>query len=54
MLRWTMVVAGFILTVTACSSIEGVHPNKPSSQYTNDYNRCAVATTGDLLLEQGS
>jgi len=52
MSRWIMVVAGFLLT--ACSSIEWIHPNRPSSQYTNDYNRCAVATTGDLLLQQGS
>ena len=44
-----MVVAGFLLAT--CSSIEWVHPNKPSSQYTNDYNRCAAAATRDPLLQ---
>ena len=48
MSRWTMVVAGFLLT--ACSSTEWVHPRKPSSDYTSDYNKCATAATRDPTL----
>jgi uncharacterized lipoprotein YmbA len=48
MSRWTMVVAGFLLT--ACSSTKWVHPRKPSSDYTSDYNKCATATTRDPTL----
>ena len=42
--RWTMVV------LTACSSTEWVHPRKPSSDYTSDYNTCATAATRDPTL----
>ena len=52
MSRWTLVVAGFLLT--ACSSTEWVHPNKPSSEYTSDYNKCETAATRDPRLQQGS
>ena len=48
----TLVVAGFLLT--ACSSTEWVHPNKPSSEYTSDYNKCEAAATRDPRLQQGS
>ena len=49
---WTLVVAGFLFT--ACSSTEWVHPNKPSSEYTNDYNKCEMAASRDPKLQQGS
>ncbi len=52
MSRWTLVVAGFLLT--ACSSTEWVHPNKPSSEYTSDYNTCETAATRDPKLQQGN
>ena len=52
MSRWTLVVAGFLLT--ACSSTEWVHPNKPSSEYTSDYNKCEAAATREPRLQQGS
>ena len=50
--RWTMVVAGFLLT--ACTSTEWVHPNKPSSEYTRDYSKCEEAATRDPKLQQGN
>ena len=49
--RWTLVVAGLLLT--ACSSTEWVHPNKPSSEYTSDFNKCEAAATRDPRLQQG-
>jgi outer membrane biogenesis lipoprotein LolB len=52
MSRWTLVVAGFLLT--ACSSTEWVHPNKPSSEYTSDYNKCETAATRDPKLQQAN
>ena len=52
MSRWTMVVAGFLLT--ACSSTEWVHPNKSSSEYTNDDNKCETAAPSDPKLQQGN
>ena len=52
MSRWTLIVAGFLLT--ACSTTEWVHPNKPSSEYTRDYNNCEMAATRDPKLQQGS
>ena len=50
--NWTLVVMGFLLT--GCASTEWVHPNKPSSEYTNDYNKCEMAATRDPKLQQGS
>ncbi len=38
----------------ACSSTEWVHPNKPSEEFTNDYNRCQGAALRDPKLQQGS
>jgi len=52
MSRWTLVVAGFLLT--ACSSAEWVHHNKPSSEYTTDYNKCEIAAMRDPKLQQGN
>ena len=49
---WTLVVVGFLLT--SCSSTEWVHPNKPSSEYTVDYNKCSNAASRDPKLQQGS
>jgi hypothetical protein len=49
---------GAILTVcglvSGCSSTEWVHPNKPSSEYTQDYNRCQSMVLRDPKLQQGS
>ncbi len=39
---------------TACSSTEWVHPNKPSSEFANDYNRCNGLALRDPKLQQGS
>ena len=50
--NWTLVVMGFLLT--GCASTEWVHPNKPSSEYTNDYNKCEMAASRDPKLQQGS
>ena len=50
--NWALVVAGFLLT--ACSSTEWVHPNKPADEFTNDYNKCHNAATHDPKLQQGS
>lgn len=52
MSRWTLVVTGFMLT--ACSSTEWVHPNKPSSEYVNDYNQCEKDAALDPKLMQGN
>lgn len=50
--NWTLVVMGFLLT--GCASTEWVHPNKPSSEYTTDYNKCQQAASRDPKLQQGS
>ena len=47
-----LVVAGFLLT--ACSSTEWVHPNKPAGEFTNDYRKCQNAATRHPQLQQGS
>ena len=52
MSRWTLVVAVFLLT--ACSSTEWVHPNKPADEFVTDYNKCQSAATRDPKLQQGS
>jgi hypothetical protein len=41
------------LTVSACSNTEWVHPNKPSSEYVTDYNRCENLVMRDPKLQQG-
>lgn len=48
----TLVVTGFLLT--ACSSTEWIHPNKPSSEFTSDYNKCGMEVSRDPKLQQGS
>jgi hypothetical protein len=47
-----LVVAVFMLS--ACSNTEWVHPNKPSSEYLNDYNKCQTMVLRDPKLQQGS
>ncbi len=42
------------LTLPACSSTEWVHPNKPSEEFTNEYNRCQNLVLRDPKLQQGS
>lgn len=48
-----IVIVGSCL-LTACSSTEWVHPNKPTSEFTNDYNKCQTMATRDPKLHQGS
>lgn len=47
-----MVLAG--LTFSACSSTDWVHPNKPSDEFTSDYNKCQNLVMRDPKLQQGS
>ena len=47
-----LAIAG--LTLSACSSTEWVHPNKPSSEYLTDYNKCQTLVLRDPKLQQGS
>jgi uncharacterized protein YcfL len=47
-----LAIAG--LTLAACSSTEWVHPNKPSTEYINDYNKCQNLVLRDPKLQQGS
>jgi hypothetical protein len=42
------------LTLSACSNTEWVHPNKPSGEYINDYNKCETQAYRDPKLQQGS
>jgi hypothetical protein len=42
------------VTCSACSSTEWVHPNKPTSEYINDYNKCQNLVLRDPKLQQGS
>ena len=42
------------LMVSACSNTEWVHPNKPSDEYTNDYNKCQNLVMRDPKLQQGN
>jgi len=51
LLLLTLIVTGFTY---GCSSTEWVHPNKPSSEYINDYNRCQNLVMRDPKLQQGS
>ena len=47
-----MVLAG--LAFSACSSTDWVHPNKPSDEFTSDYNKCQNLVMRDPKLQQGS
>jgi hypothetical protein len=40
--------------LTGCSNTEWVHPNKPSSEFANEYNRCQNMVIRDPKLQQGS
>ncbi|HSB45958.1 MAG TPA: hypothetical protein VLD60_13165 [Nitrospira sp.] len=40
--------------VSACSNTRWVHPTKPESEYTNDYNRCQNLILRDPKLQQGN
>ncbi|BCA52871.1 hypothetical protein W02_00110 [Nitrospira sp. KM1] len=40
--------------MAGCSTTEWVHPNKPSDEYVNDYNKCQNAALRDPKLQQGS
>jgi hypothetical protein len=52
-----MLICGAVLlatgALTGCSSTEWVHPTKPSSEFTNDYNRCQTLVLRDPKLQQG-
>ena len=48
------VVLAAVLSVVGCTSTEWVHPQKPSSEFTNDYNRCQNLVLRDPKLQQGS
>jgi len=50
--KCSLIMVGFLLG--ACASTEWVHPNKPSSEYVNDYNNCESAALRDPKLQQGS
>lgn len=43
-----------LLSVTGCSNTEWVHPNKPSSEFASEYNRCQNMVLRDPKLQQGS
>lgn len=47
-----LIAAGLLLT--ACSSTEWVHPNKPGDAFTTDYNKCQQDAARDPKLQQGS
>ncbi len=40
--------------LSGCTSTDWVHPNKPSGEFTNDYNRCQTLVLRDPKLQQGS
>ncbi len=40
--------------LTGCTSTDWVHPNKPSSEFANDYNRCQNLVLRDPKLQQGN
>lgn len=41
------------LALTACSSAEWVHPNKPKDAFAQDYNKCEGDALRDPKLQQG-
>lgn len=43
-----------LIFLSGCSSTEWVHPDKPSSDFANDYNRCQTMVLRDPTLQQGS
>jgi len=40
--------------LAGCGGSTWVHPNKPSSEFTNEYNRCQNLVMRDPKLQQGS
>ncbi|HJT22385.1 MAG TPA: hypothetical protein VJ746_18075 [Nitrospira sp.] len=54
MRMWMVIFAAVGCTITACSTSEWVHPNKPSEEFTTDYNKCENASLRDPKLQQGS
>lgn len=40
--------------LAACSSTRWVHPTKPESEFTADYNRCQNLILRDPKLQQGN
>jgi hypothetical protein len=40
--------------LAGCGGSNWVHPNKPSSEFTNEYNRCQNLVLRDPKLQQGS
>ncbi|MGQ0812512.1 MAG: hypothetical protein ACT4OO_14985 [Nitrospiraceae bacterium] len=40
-------------SLIGCSSTEWVHPNKPSSDFATDYNKCQTDVLRDPKLQQG-
>lgn len=53
----TLSLGALLLTtgvLAGCSSTDWVHPNKPSSEFTNEYNRCQNMVLRDPKLQQGS
>jgi hypothetical protein len=53
-MRLSPMLAIASLILSACSNTEWVHPNKPSSEYINDYNKCQNLALRDPKLQQGS
>lgn len=54
-MRTFAVAIGLALAfLTGCTSTDWVHPNKPSSEFANDYNRCQNLVLRDPKLQQGN
>jgi len=51
---WMLMLGIVVGALNACSTTEWVHPNKPSEEYTNDYNKCQNLALRDPKLQQGS
>lgn len=51
---WGVMLAAVGGMITACSTTEWVHPNKPSDEFTTDYIKCENASLRDPKLQQGS
>ena len=49
-----LVLTVAVFVFAACTSTEWVNPNKPSSEYLNDYNKCQNMAMRDPKLQQGS
>lgn len=51
LLSMLLVFSGLL---AGCGGSTWVHPNKPSSEFTNEYNRCQNQVIRDPKLQQGS